>query len=411
MDRIRAQVQQVTAALRSHRHDIGTRFVNRLRDVAPEYYAVDASDFQDAGWAALFVVVDDVLTALDTGEVRTTLPRELLEESAAAARSGLPWDVLDRTYRLTHQVLWEAMFPELMALKLPRDDEALVLRAASDVLFRYFDQLSALAGQRYADSQREHQGRREHRITQLVKQILDGVAVRDVHLGYRLAQTHVAMVAWGSDPRDEIASAAKRLGVESLVIPAGGNHLWAWLGLPSERAGTEVKKAISAQPGSGFTLGSPAHGREGFVVSHRQAKLAASLWARKLLAPSDPVIAFDDVALQVVALENEGTARIFVEHALRLLPGTAARDHELRDTLVAYSRSGLNAKVAGTLLGVAERTVRYRLDRLEMILGADFREHLPQLVLAVTLAEALEAQRQAREPREQPQPRRDFLGD
>ncbi|CAN5676779.1 hypothetical protein BH11ACT6_BH11ACT6_40780 [soil metagenome] len=400
MDRIRQQVHQLTTALRGSRHDVGTRFVRRLRDVAPEYYAIDAGDFQDAGWAALFVVVDDVLTSLDAGEVPVALPRELLEESSAAARSGLPWEVLDRTYRLTHQVLWESMFPELMALKLPRDDEALVLRAASDVLFRYFDQLSVSAGQVYTDAKREHEGRREHRNAQLVKQILDGVAVRDAQLGYRLAQTHIAIVAWGGDPRDEIVAVARRLGAELLTIPAGGNHLWAWLGLPADRAIIDVRAAITAEAGHGFALGSPAQGRAGFVVSHRQAKLAASLWARKLLSYSTSVISFDEVAMQVVALENEDTARIFVDHQLRPLTEDGPRGRELRDTLVAYSRSGLNARVAGTLLGVAERTVRYRVERLETLLGQGFRERLPQLVLAATLAEALDAQRQAREPRE-----------
>ena len=405
MDRTPQQIQRLTSALRARRQDLGTRFARRLRDVAPEYYAIDASDFQDAGWAALFVVVDDVLASLDAGEVPKALPLKLLEESSAAARSGLPWDVLDRTYRLTHQVLWESMFPELMALKLPRDDEALVLRAASDVLFRYFDQLSMLAGQVYTDTQREREGLREHRIAQLVKQILDGVAVRDVHLGYRLAQTHVAVVAWGDHPRHEIAAAARRLGAEMLAIPAGGNHIWAWLGLPADLAAADVRGAITTEPGHGFALGSPAQGRAGFVLSHRQAKLAASLWARKLLSVnalthSESVLSFDEVALQVVALENESTARIFVDHELRRLPGTGPRDRELRDTLVAYSRSGLNARVAGNLLGVAERTVRYRLDRLEALLGTGFRERLPQLVLAATLADALDAQSQAREPRE-----------
>ena len=401
VDRIRHQLQQLTAALRVSRHDVGIRFARRLRDVAPEYYAIDASDFQDAGWAALFVVVDEVLAALDAGEVPTALARELVEESSAAARSGLPWDVLDRTYRLTHQVLWESMFPELVSLKLPRDDEALVLRAASDVLFRYFDQLSTLAGQVYADAQRDREGRREHRIAGLVKQLLDGVAVRDVHLGYRLAQSHVAVVGWGDDPRDEIAAAARRLGAEILVIPAGGNHVWAWLGLPADHADTDVLGAINAEPGNGFSLGSPAQGRTGFVVSHRQARLVASLSARKLLSHRDTaVVSFGDVAMQTVALENEGTARIFIDHELSRLRGTGPRERELRDTLVAFSRSGLNARVAGNLLGVAERTVRYRLDRLETLLGKDFRERLPQLVLAVSLADALDAQRQAREPRE-----------
>jgi hypothetical protein len=59
-----------------------------------------------------------------------------------------------------------------------------------------------------------------------------------------------------------------------------------------------------------------------------------------------------------------------------------------------------NARVTGNLLGVAERTVRYHLDRLESLLGEGFRERLPQFVLAAILSEVFEAQRQACEPRE-----------
>ncbi len=69
---------------------------------------------------------------------------------------------------------------------------------------------------------------------------------------------------------------------------------------------------------------------------------------------------------------------------------------ELTRTLTAYSRSGLNARSTAKALGVSERTVRYRLDRLDALLGADFRSRLPELVLAVELTEALAVQRRGR---------------
>ena len=104
----------------------------------------------------------------------------------------------------------------------------------------------------------------------------------------------------------------------------------------------------------------------------------------------------NDVAFRAVALENETTARVFAEHELRRLRTAGARAAELTGTLTAYSRSGLNARLTAKALGVSERTVRYRLDRLDALLGPDFRGRLPELVLAITLADALAGQRRRR---------------
>ena len=103
-------------------------------------------------------------------------------------------------------------------------------------------------------------------------------------------------------------------------------------------------------------------------------------------------IAYRDVALEGVALENEAHAKIFLDHELGDLAGPGPRNRELRHTLVAYSRSALSARAAARLLGIAERTVRYRIGKLESLLGASFSERLPSLVLAVRLLDALDAQ-------------------
>jgi hypothetical protein len=78
----------LVAGLRAERAAIGRRFAQLLRAAAPEYYAIDASDFQDAGWAALAVVVDGALLAVDEGS-HAGFPVELVAESVAAARNGL----------------------------------------------------------------------------------------------------------------------------------------------------------------------------------------------------------------------------------------------------------------------------------------------------------------------------------
>lgn len=72
--------------------------------------------------------------------------------------------------------------------------------------------------------------------------------------------------------------------------------------------------------------------------------------------------------------------------------------HHPAVVLQACSGTGLTAHGAARRLGVAERTVRYRLTRLEELLGTDWRERMPALVLAVRLHDALRVPSAARDP-------------
>lgn len=392
MDWIQQQLTEVADAVRARRDEIGLQFSRRLREAAPEYYAVDASDLQGAGWAALYVLVDGALEQIASGESASGLPRELADESAAAARAELPWELIARTYHLTHQVLWESVIPEIVRQRMPRDDETLVLRAASDLLFGYFGAATEAARQVYAQARAKSAGHSERRLVERVGQALNGVAVRDVQLGYRLAQSHVAVVAWGGDVKRHLAEVGRSLDAELLVVPAGVGYFWAWFGRPAGWLGVDLVAALCDDSGIRIALGAPALGRTGFASSHRQARLVASLSARKLLPASRIVVPFDEVALMSVVLADESAARVFVEHELAGLAATDNQTLELRRTIVAFSRASHNAKVAARLLGVSERAVRYRVAKLEQMFGADFRAKLPELVVAVEAADALESQ-------------------
>lgn len=393
----RLDVSALVAGLRDERAAIDRRFSQLLRDVAPEYYAIDASDFQDAGWSALSVVVDGALLAIDEGS-HAGFPVELVAESVAAARNGLPWEVLDRTYHLTHQALWEAVIEVLVTTpRRSRTEEAALLGAVSARLFCYFDHLTSTAGRAYAQAEREQQGRRDDRIRSLVRHVLDGGSVSEAELGYRLGRTHAAVVAWGADDlRSTLATAGRTLSTESLVVPAHENQTWAWFALAEPATEEALRAVLAAEGPARFALGAPAAGASGFVASHQQARQAASMWARKLVALPGSAVTYGDVAFRAVALENEVTARLFVEHELRALSAAGSRVAELSETVTAYSRSGLNARLTARSLGVSERTVRYRLGRLEELLGVDFRRRLPELVLAIELAESLVLQRGSR---------------
>jgi len=388
-------MRALVAALRVRRDEIGPRFARRLREVVPEYHAVDASDFQEAGWAALFAVVDGALDALEDPAHPPELPAELVAECTAAARHGMPWAVVDRTYHLTHRVLWEVLLEEVAAAGLRRDTEQLLLRVASEELFDWFDRTISAAGAVYERHRQQATGQRAPRTLHLVRQVLNGVGVRDEELGYRLAQQHVAVVAWGSDPQAVLTAVARATDVEVLLVQPGADQWWGWFGLGASDPAA-LRRVSTTQPGLQIALGGAQGGRAGFLASHQQARAAASLVARRLVESPSGVVHYDDVAAEAVALENETSARVFVDRQLAGLTGAGPRDEQLRATLLAYADAGLNAQAAARQLAVAERTVRYRLTHLEQVLGPDFRGRVPQLALAVRLHRALDVQRRAR---------------
>ena len=82
-----SEMGALVVGLRAEREAIAGRFSQLLRSAAPEYYAIDASDFQDAGWAALAVVVDGQQRAVDGGS-HAGFPVELVAESVAASHTA-----------------------------------------------------------------------------------------------------------------------------------------------------------------------------------------------------------------------------------------------------------------------------------------------------------------------------------
>lgn len=392
MDAIQQRVAELAAVVRARQPQLRADFARRLRDVAPEYYAIDSSDFQAAGWSSLDVVVDGALTTLEQWEAARALPTALADEAAAAARNHLSWDTLRRTYDLTHQVLWATLLSELGQASWARD-QARVLQAASDLLFQYFDDVTSAARAVFMRTRSEAQRHGERRTAQMVGQVLQGVTVRDNELGYRLAQTHMAVIGWGVNPAGELRAIAAAVRADCLVMGHDGGRVWGWWGVTSDRRAALTDYLAVHETAATIVHGSALPGREGFATSHEQAKIVASLVARRLIAPHLRPVSYDDVSFAAVALGNETAARLFVAHQIAPLLGEDGRSAEMRDTIDVVARCGQNARRAARLLGVSERTVRNRLTALERRLGTDFRDRLPQLALAVRLESSLRLQR------------------
>ena len=386
-------VQRLGEALRGQATAVVDATVLRLRQELPAYYSVSSQAFQAAGYGALPAVLGAVWSTFENdGRPPEHLPSSLVDEAVNAARSDVPWEVIDRSYGITHETVWHALLDETSSWQLPRDEQTLVLQRASKFVFRCFDFLTTSAGQLYERERVEWVDRRQQRLLELVSQAVEGLPVPDTELNYPTAQTHVAVVGWGHDPSGAISTAARALGADLLSVPAAGSGVWAWLGKPSFESYRKVVAAFTPEAQTVLALGSLEHGREGLSESHRQAQLASWLATRQLLQPRNGVIAYPDVALEALGLADEERARIFVRHVLGDLAAPDAKSAKLRETVGAYCDSGQNSATAAKRLGVAERTVRYRLRAAEEHLSTPLSGSVLQVGLAVRLYDSLRGQ-------------------
>ena len=113
----------------------------------------------------------------------------------------------------------------------------------------------------------------------------DAVSVR---LGYELGRHHVGYVVWseeaGERPGDAgalfaameraAAQIAESLGAGAPLTVAEGRHLACWAGLREPPDLKRLRMPKSAAGKLSVAAGTPAHGVEGFVLTHREALVA-----------------------------------------------------------------------------------------------------------------------------------------
>jgi DNA-binding PucR family transcriptional regulator len=130
-----------------------------------------------------------------------------------------------------------------------------------------------------------------------------------------------------------------------------------------------------------IAIGEAGWGLEGFRESHAQA-LAAHRVATRL---PHPMIRYRDVSLEATLMTDPDAARRFIKHELGPLAEENERSEKLRQTLEAYIRTGMNASAAAAALHVSDRTIAYRIRRLEEMLGVTVTGRGAELAAALRM--------------------------
>jgi DNA-binding PucR family transcriptional regulator len=218
-------------------------------------------------------------------------------------------------------------------------------------------------------------------------------------LGHRLHPGQWGIVLWQSEPTDVSDPLARLEGVvrdlavalgapRPLTLPEGARALTAWINLPHDPEPRTVARVVEAA-GSGVHLaaGTVSPGVIGFRSSNRQAVQARRV-AQASVEPGR-ITEYRSVAAVGPFLDDPEALADLVRTELG---GLAARDDNaarLRETALAYLRTGCSARDAAASIGVHKNTVLYRLRGIEDGLGRSLAERTLALEVALELVERI----------------------
>ena len=311
-------------------------------------------------------------------------PDGAIEEARVSAQAGVPLAALLQTYRIGQSVVFDATLEAVDAMEdLDARMRSDALRVCIQDTFAYIDAVIPFVTDEFTRERDRLVRGREQRRVQLVRDLLEERDVDGGELGYELGLDHRAVVAWGAGADAELTRLAGCLGARLLAVAVAGQTQWGWLG-SVERVDDRAVRAVLAEWPGGLAFGSTAAGPGGFRASPREARAAHRVGA----ATGDAVTFIDDVAHEALMLGDERAARAFVAAELGALD--AARDGvKLRETLRAYFDCGFNASAAAAMLHVNDRTVAYRLNTAEQLLGRPVRGRHTELQAAIRLERVL----------------------
>lgn len=397
-------LRPIAAELMTRVGDLSEALTVRILDEEPEL----------GGDAALVAslrasVLDNVSTVLRVFEVRPD-PRTVRAPAAAVdyarrlAQHGVPISALLRTYRLGQAAFQQAVLTEIARAEV---DSATVAAAAdelSGVAFAYVDRISeevvAAYQQEHDDWMRNRMAARSARVTALLGDTAADLAEVEKTLNYRLAQAHVALVAWtttGASTVDRLARVERAIAdisqrLESarapLTVVRDESTVWAWLPLSNVMA---VTVGAPKDDGVRVAVGDPAAGVAGFRRTHRQARQAQLVAMTADSAVQRQVTAWSDVgAVALMCTDREALAG-WVQDTLGDLAAQDESMTRLRETVSTFLTTGGSFTSSAQLLHLHKNTVQYRVRKAEEARGRPLSERRRDVELALHACEWLGA--------------------
>lgn len=293
---------------------------------------------------------------------------------------------------------------EIDTLDLDGPQATAVFQYMADVLYGFIDWITQYVFEAYEEEHRRWIDTPTSGHSTAIHSVLaDGPMTPsefESQTGYRLDQTHLAVIVWSTETNDQnpsrleqaVRRLARDLAIRSRFIttPIDRNTLWAWLPLGRRETpinSVELAGAVPVEVGIRVALGLPVTGVEGFRRSHEQATAAYTV-AGLANSTTQPVVGYGDPGVAVLSLlaPNLAVTRAWAQEVLGPLADDTDQAATLRETLRVHIDNRESHLRTAEVLGLHPNTVKYRIRKLEAVPAIDFdsRNHL-NVYLALTI--------------------------
>jgi hypothetical protein len=332
--------------------------------------------------------VERLLASLREGpEPGATTVGALRGEGGEAARAGYPVHRAIDRYLSAGWVIWAAAWQRAASSRRGADRAA--MGELGTALLRTGDIAAAAIAEGHGSAARQVAGRAATARAELLEELLDGPSGPDASarigrhastVGIDPSGAYEVIVAsapaGGPDP--DVEAAAATLERPPRPSRRGGRRTAGFVGARDERlvavlpAGTGdgvAAEAVAAALGREWCAArsTPLVGLAGARAAYLEA--SGALVAALRLGRTGRILPADTVLVERALLVDEPLLAAMVEHELGPIERAPRGGPELLATLDAWLDSGLNGQETARRLGVAPRTIAYRLARIERITG------------------------------------------
>ncbi|MBF6320889.1 helix-turn-helix domain-containing protein [Nocardia cyriacigeorgica] len=348
-----------------------------------------------------------VLSGLTSDRIDPVLPEEAHAFARTLARRGFELKTLLRTYHAGLAAVLDYFTDALDQRRTPYPIERVVMMRMFERATQWVGASVETLTETYLEERERVLRAALNRRTETVRALLAGDEVdleqSSTRLGYRLNQQHLAVVLWTDEPADAggdgemggvldrvCARLAAELGSNRmLTVASGASGMWAWIGLDGGQGQPPDVDGLAhlIEAPVRVALGVPGDRVAGFRRSHEEA-MAARHVAERGPADGPRITAYRTVEIAYLAGVDETAMRALIARELRALARRDAGSARLRETLGAYLRCQRSPEAAAKLLGVHKNTVRYRIQRIEELLGHRIDERALPLQTALACVAA-----------------------
>jgi PucR-like helix-turn-helix protein len=288
-------------------------------------------------------------------------------------RQGRTLDSLQSAYRIGARVAWRRA--AAAARRAGADAEQ--LSALAEAIFAYIDELSADSVEGYAQAQREQEGERQRLRRELLELLLREPPAEDADVrsaasaaGWRLPRSAAPLAVGEAD----LGRVGRRLGTDALVagIEGVGCALVPGAGTPARASELE-----NATRGVTAALGPSVSRSElpGAWSLARAALRAAEAGALSEKGEDEPhgapgLVVAEDHLGELLLFESSGLVERLAARRLAPFEELTPRARErMEETALALVQHGGNAAAMARALHLHPQTIRYRLARLQELVG------------------------------------------